>query len=113
MLWSICVNDEGRASARTFLAGISRTGIRAKTDHRLAEVVRRIAAAKAKPNQTLESVTMDRAQFKHVLAANLPLISKIFRNDLVIPEFQSFCDNVKALYDKHKDNFGGAVIRLK
>ena len=40
---------------------------------------------------------------------NLPLVTKIFRNDLVIPEFETFCQNVTSLYEKLKTNFDGEV----
>ena len=53
---------------------------------------------------------LDFHQFRQVLAGNLPLLVKIFRNDLIIPEFSTFCDNVTRLYKKLKDNFNGEVI---
>ncbi len=47
--------------------------------------------------------------FCEVLDGNTPLLTKIFRNELVIPEFESFCENVTRLYEKFKDNQDGAV----
>lgn len=88
---------------------ISRTGIRPKTDRRLVPVISRLEKYKTKSTQPLESICLDFDQFQDVLSGNLPLITKIFRNDLVIPEFQSFCDSVRSLYDKLKENFDGAV----
>ena len=52
---------------------------------------------------------LDFDQFRDVLSGNLPLLTKIFRNELVIPEFETFCQNVTRLYDKFKDNFDGEV----
>ncbi len=53
---------------------------------------------------------LDFDQFRDVLSGNLPLLTKIFRNELVIPEFETFCQNVTRLYDKFKDNFDGEVF---
>ncbi len=55
------------------------------------------------------SLSLDFEQFRDVLSGNLPLISKIFRNDLVIPEFEALRKNVTALYNKIKENYKGEV----
>ena len=129
MLFAVCKDEENRASMRTFLEvthsiisvfrrvdsiiiclqEINRTGVRAKTDPRLKSVIQRLEKYRPRPGASLENITLDFDQFKDVLSGNLPLLAKIFRNDLVIPEFESFSDNVRALYDKLKDNFDGAV----
>ena len=62
---------------------------------------------KPKPNVSLETLDLTFEQFKDVLAGNLPLLIKIFRNDLVIPEFGTFCESVTTLYHNLKDNFKG------
>ena len=62
---------------------------------------------KPKPNVSLETLDLTFEQFKDVLGGNLPLLVKIFRNDMVIPEFGTFCDSVTTLYHKLKDNFKG------
>ena len=64
---------------------------------------------KPRPNVSLEALNLAYDEFKDVLSGNLPLLVKIFRNDLVIPEFETFCDNVAMLYQKLKDNFTGEV----
>ena len=58
---------------------------------------------------SLESLNLNFEQFREVLAGNLPLLVKIFRNDLVIPEFSTFCESATTLYKKLKDNFNGEV----
>ena len=65
---------------------------------------------KPKANSALETLNLDFDQFKTVMSGNLPLLVKIFRNDLIIPEFGSFCESVTTLYQKLKKNFDGAVI---
>ena len=79
------------------------------TDKRLAKVMQNISKFKGKPNISLETLNLDFQQFKFVLSGNLPLLIKIFRNDLIIPEFTSFCESVTSLYQKLKDNFNGEV----
>ena len=91
-----------------FAKEIKRTGIRI-TDRRLKDVVANMAKYKAKPNISNEALNLDFEQFKDVLSGNLPLLVKIFRNEMVIPEFSSFCETVKGLYKKLKDNFDGEV----
>ena len=135
MLFAICKddNEKSKASVRKFLEvknrikipvkctrialnrlillgqEITRTGIRYRTDPRLQSMVAKLEKYKTKPSSSLESILLDFAQFRDVLSANLPLITKIFQNDLVIPEFEIFCKSVTNLYEKLKDNFNGAV----
>ena len=52
-------------------------------------------------------------QFKSVIELNLPFIVKVFRNDLVIPEFDQFCDQVRVLYNDLKTNMDGSVSEIK
>ena len=56
---------------------------------------------------TLESLDLNFEQFKDVLQVDLPLIAKIFKNDLIIPEFDDFCETVTHLYHKTKANYDG------
>jgi len=109
MIFAICLVDENsnKASARKFIEEIERTGIRFETDVRLASCVSRLKKYRSRKNAPLESIYLDYDQFKHVIMGNLPLVTKIFRNDLVIPEFETFCQNVTSLYEKLKTNFDG------
>lgn len=88
---------------------IKRTGIRPFKDPRLRYVIQNMSKYKPKPNVSLETLNLNFEQFKDVLSGNLPLLVKIFRNDLVVPEFATFCESVTTLYNKLKDNFDGAV----
>ena len=138
MLFALCLNDSGKASMRTLLEvrkghfnvetnsivvyptaiplicfapnqEIKQTGIRPKTDPRFKCLISRIAKFKAKPNATLESVTLTLEQLKEVINGYVPLLTKVFQNELIIPEFGAFCENVKTLYYKCANNFGGEV----
>ena len=88
---------------------MKQTGIRPKTDPRFKDLICRIARFKAKANSNLESVCLTLDQLKEVVAGYVPLLAKIFQNNLIIPEFATFCDTVKILYNKLADNFDGEV----
>ena len=72
-------------------------------------VIQNMSKYKPKPNVSLETLNLNFEQFKDVLSGNLPLLVKIFRNDLIVPEFATFCESVTTLYNKLKDNFNGEV----
>ena len=72
-------------------------------------MIENMSKYRSKQNISLETLNLDLEQFKFVLSGNLPLLIKIFRNDLVIPEFASFCESVTTLYQKLKNNFNGEV----
>ena len=93
----------------SFFQEIRRTGIKPATDKRLKKVIENMSKYRSKQNISLETLNLDLDQFKFVLSGNLPLLIKIFRNDLVIPEFASFCESVTTLYQKLKNNFNGEV----
>jgi hypothetical protein len=95
-----------------FFQEIRRTGIKPATDKRLKKVIENMSKYRSKQNISLETLNLDLDQFKFVLSGNLPLLIKIFRNDLVIPEFASFCESVTTLYQKLKNNFTGEVSRF-
>jgi len=82
--------------------------VRAATDPRLAPCMAILEKFRAKPGAPLENITLDYDQFEEVLSGNLPLLTKIFRNDMVIPEWESFTSNVTRLYEKFRNNFDGA-----
>ena len=96
-----------------FFQEIRRTGIKPATDKRLKKVIENMSKYRSKQNISLETLNLDLEQFKFVLSGNLPLLIKIFRNDLVIPEFASFCESVTTLYQKLKNNFNGEVSRFE
>ena len=95
-----------------FWQEVKNTGIRPKTDPRFKVLLSRIQKYKAKPNATLESVTLNLEQLREVVVGYVPLLAKIFQNNLVIPEFNNFCDSVKHLFYKLQDNFGGNVSAI-
>ena len=61
------------------------------------------------PDVPIESLTLDRNQFKRVVRSNTPLLSRAFKDQFVIPEFSYFCKQIEQLYEKIKLNEGGEV----
>ena len=90
---------------------IERTGVRPKTDPRFKAIIAQLNKFKPKTSASLESITLTFDQFKSVIELNLPFIVKVFRNDLVIPEFDQFCDQVRVLYNDLKNNMDGSVSK--
>ena len=46
---------------------------------------------------TFEHLKLDPNTFKHVLAENIVFVTKAFKNRLVIPAFDAFCENITRL----------------
>ena len=54
-----------------------------------------------------ENLKLDPNTFKHVLSENIVFVTKAFQNRLVIPAFETFCDNLTQIYNKLKLNQTG------
>ena len=100
----------------TFLSALERTGLR-RTDPRLLELFENLRRAHrelevnfpGKAAGSIETLKLDRESFKSTIADNIVLISKAFRQQFVIPEFQSFCLHIEEMYTKCKEVKGGKV----
>ena len=46
---------------------------------------------------TFDNLKLDANTFKHVLAENIVFVTKAFKNRLVIPAFDAFCENITRL----------------
>ena len=49
---------------------------------------------------TVKDLKLDIGVFRNVLVENNVLINKTIQNQLVIPKFQDFCDNISDIYEK-------------
>ena len=58
---------------------------------------------------SIETLRLDRESFKVAITDNIVLISKAFRQQFVIPEFQTFCGHIQELFWKCRDLKGGKV----
>ena len=49
--------------------------------------------------ESVEQLRLDPVTFKTVLSENIVLITKAFRNQMVIPAFETFCENITDIYN--------------
>lgn len=94
-----------------FLAALRSTGLR-KNDPRLAEMTENLKKAhKLSGSETgsPETIKLDRETFKNVISANIVLISRAFRHQFIIPDFQGFTKHIEDFYWKCKSNTEGKV----
>lgn len=56
-----------------------------------------------------ETLKLDRKTFKEVIAPNIVLITRAFRSQFVIPDFQDFIKDIEEMYWAAKSNSDGKV----
>ena len=56
-------------------------------------------------------MTPTRIFFFRLCEDNIVMISQIFRNKLIVPEFEPFCEHIKHIFDDCTPNRGGKVKR--
>lgn len=56
-----------------------------------------------------ETLKLDRKTFKEVIAPNIVLITRAFRSQFVIPDFQDFIKDIEEMYWSAKSNSDGKV----
>ncbi|UYV77043.1 GLS [Cordylochernes scorpioides] len=90
--------------------GLYEAGLK-KSDPRLAEMMNNLRAVYKEQNRvgSPESLKLDFDTFKRVVKENIMLISRAFRHQFVIPDFQEFTKNLEDIYWKCKVNTGGKV----
>ncbi|PSN58059.1 hypothetical protein C0J52_02050 [Blattella germanica] len=112
VLFDMFKNQEtGLLPIGMFLAALRSTGLR-KTDPRLAEMMENLKQVHRKSGQvggSPETQKLDRETFKSVVSANVVLISRAFRHQFVIPDFQGFTKHIEDFYWKCKSNTEGKV----
>ncbi|XP_039295145.1 glutaminase liver isoform, mitochondrial [Nilaparvata lugens] len=93
-----------------FLAALRNTGLR-KNDPRLADFMENLKNVHRKSGMeggSPETQKLDLDTFRHSIF-NLILISKAFRHNFIIPDFQNFCKYIEEFYWKCKSNTEGKV----
>ena len=108
--------DEEVVSIGKFLAALEKTGLK-RTDQRLKELFDNLwtvqqskaAAANRTTVNAVETLRVDKATFTRLMHDNIVLISKAFRQQLIIPEFQTFCAQIYEVWAKCKEVKGGKV----
>ncbi|KAL0273652.1 UNVERIFIED_CONTAM: hypothetical protein PYX00_006278 [Menopon gallinae] len=102
--------ETGLLSIGKFLAALRVIGI-SKHDPRLSEFmdglkeIHRSTQYEGSP----ETLKLDRETFKRVISPNIVLISRAFRHQFVIPDFQGFCKYIEDFYWKIKPCTEGKV----
>ena len=63
----------------------------------------------AKLKELKDNDPINRALFHEIISDNITLIERALKGDLIIPDFGSFSDDIKKIFDSCKDNMSGAV----
>ncbi|CAG0882908.1 unnamed protein product [Cyprideis torosa] len=100
-----------RVSMGRFLRAVRETGLRA-SDPRLRETMenlRRMSRECGLDSSLKEAMDVDREQFRRVIQENVVILSRAFRHQFRIPDFQSFSQQIEDIYWRCKDIDGGKV----
>ncbi|XP_075168216.1 glutaminase isoform X3 [Haematobia irritans] len=113
VLFDMFYNEEtGLISMGKFLAALKTTGIR-RSDPRVKELMDNLKKVHKLNNyetgSSPETQNLNRETFKAVVAQNIVLIAKAFRQQFVIPDFVGFVKDVEEIYWKCKSNTDGKV----
>ncbi|XP_035737920.1 glutaminase kidney isoform, mitochondrial-like isoform X10 [Vespa mandarinia] len=106
-------NEEtGLLSVGKFLAALRATGLR-KNDPRLQEFSDNLKKEHSKSGGhegvSYETQRLDREQFRRIVNPNIVLISRAFRHQFIIPDWQGFTKHIEDFYWKCKSNTEGKV----
>ncbi len=99
MIFEIYRTEDGKASVGQFLEEVEKTGIR-KSDPRMANMMKMLHTLRPYTLSSVEDLKLDLGTFKTVIAENVVLITKALQNQLVIPAFETFCDNITEIYNE-------------
>ncbi|KPU76743.1 uncharacterized protein Dana_GF11462, isoform D [Drosophila ananassae] len=113
VLFDMFASEEtGLISMGKFLAGLKTTGIR-RNDPRVRELMDNLKKVHKLNNyetgSSAETQHLNRETFKAVVAPNIVLIAKAFRQQFVIPDFSSFVKDIEEIYCRCKSNTLGKL----
>ncbi|XP_077292117.1 glutaminase isoform X2 [Arctopsyche grandis] len=112
VLFDMFKNEEtGLLPIGKFLAALRTTGIR-KTDPRLKEVMtnlHKVHRQSGFEGGSPETQKLDRETFKQVISPNIVLITRAFKSQFVVPDFQDFIKDIEEMYWLAKSNSDGKV----
>ncbi|XP_032570474.1 glutaminase liver isoform, mitochondrial isoform X3 [Drosophila sechellia] len=113
VLFDMFASEEtGLISMGKFLAGLKTTGIR-RNDPRVRELMDNLKKVHKLNNyetgSSAETQHLNRDTFKAVVAPNIVLIAKAFRQQFVIPDFTSFVKDIEDIYNRCKTNTLGKL----
>lgn len=61
-------------------------------------MMKMFAALKAPGLSSIHELKLDPSTFKTVVSENIVLVNKAFKNQMVVPAFETFCDNITDIY---------------
>ncbi|XP_043066563.1 glutaminase liver isoform, mitochondrial isoform X9 [Drosophila bipectinata] len=113
VLFDMFASEEtGLISMGKFLAGLKTTGIR-RNDPRVRELMDNLKKVHKLNNyetgSSAETQHLNRETFKAVVAPNIVLIAKAFRQQFIIPDFSSFVKDIEEIYCRCKSNTLGKL----
>ncbi|KAK9723198.1 EF-hand domain [Popillia japonica] len=112
VLFDMFKNQEtGLLSMGKFLAALRNTGLR-KNDTRLREMMENLKKAQRRSNAeggSIDTQKLDFTTFKKIISQNIGLISRAFRHQFIIPDFQTFSKDIEEIYWLCKNNNDGKV----
>lgn len=105
--------ETNSVNMRKFITAISEKGIKYKTDKRLdklrynIEIVEHYLMSHIS-EENEDSLTIDKELFKGMIIEEIDVLSKIFSDGLVIPDFKNFKTKIKTIYKnlEHQPNPG-------
>jgi len=103
--------DGDTVNVGRLLAEIRRTGVR-PSDRRLRGLdlgLRAIQKELGTPETSRESLELDMTRFETLIRGNLTLLTQMFCNALVVPDFEKFSASIKEIYEECKAEKGGKV----
>jgi len=90
---------------------IEKSGIR-RSDPRLATFLSKLSILHehlGEKNTTLSNLHVDETTFCQLTEDNLVLLNQIVRNDIIIPDWKSFTNQITEMFNRCKDNQEGEV----
>jgi glutaminase len=105
ILFDLISDDDGTVSVSKFWEDIKKTGLRVN-DYRFKECCEAFDSQQ-KAQGSESNFRVNRECFKECISDNIVMISKAFKNDLVIPEFADFSKDILKIYQSCKDNDSG------
>jgi len=100
--------DTNMINMGKLVSAIEKTGIR-RSDPRLSNMLHKISKYKALHGVSLNNLNVDINTFYDLTNEHLVLVNQIAKQDVVIPDWASFNEQITEMFNKCKTNQGGEV----
>lgn len=105
MLFYTITQGEEKIPISQFISALRNTGLLI-TDPRLKDCMEKLRNTL---RDSITEVMMDRELFRKCVGGNIMLLSQAFQKKFIIPEFETFVNNIDQIYDKVQDQQQGHV----